>query len=53
MGQCTDYYALAQAARYWQCPPWELAQQSVYWQDIAHKCMTAEADGQKIKAQRK
>jgi hypothetical protein len=51
-GRCTDYYAIVQAARYLGCDPWELIDQSVYWQDVAHKCMTAEIEGQKIKDQR-
>jgi hypothetical protein len=39
---------LFQAAKYIGCKPWELIEQSVYWQDKAIIAMTAEAQAQEI-----
>jgi hypothetical protein len=38
-----------QAAKYLNCQPWELMEQSVYWQDKAHIAMTAEQQAWDIK----
>lgn len=48
MGTCPDYYVLIQAAKYLECKPWELMEQSVVWRDWALKCMTAESNAQEI-----
>ena len=34
-GTCLDAYPLFRAARYMSVPPWELAEQSAYWRDMA------------------
>jgi hypothetical protein len=46
--QCPAPYALIQKAKYLNCKPWELLEQSVYWQDWAAISMTAEHDARKI-----
>lgn len=48
MGECPEWYALIQAAKYLGVPPWELMEQSVWWQDKALIAMTAENEAQKI-----
>jgi len=38
-----DWYPLLKAAKYLGVAPWELAEQSIWWRDIALKAMSAEA----------
>lgn len=52
MGHCPDWYYLLRAADRLHCPPWQLLEQSVYWQDIAIKAISAENRGADIKRQR-
>jgi hypothetical protein len=52
MGRCPEYVALFQAAKWMNVPPWELAKQSVWWQNKAFVIMQAEVSAQKIVNQR-
>jgi len=52
MGYVPDWYYLIRAADRLHCTPWELLEQSIYWQDIAVKAISAENRGVDIKAQR-
>lgn len=52
MGYCPDFYILLRACDRLHCKPWELLEQSIYWQDVALKAISGEREGQKIKAQR-
>jgi len=52
MGAYPDYYPIMQAAKYIGCPPWELLEQSAWWQDKALICMTAENEAQEIISKR-
>jgi len=45
---CPDYYSLIKAAKYLGVKPWELLDRSIWWQDVAIKCITAEAGAEKI-----
>ena len=47
MGACTDWYSHVQAAKYYNVPPWELAEAGLWWKDIAIKCINAEAQARK------
>lgn len=49
---CPDWYTFIQAAKYLNVPPWELAQQSVWWRDRAVMAMNAEAQAQHVISQR-
>lgn len=52
MGDCPDWYATIQAAKYLNCAPWELIEQSIYWQDKAFVGMDGESQAQDtLKAQ--
>ena len=46
MGYCPDWYAVIQAAKYLGVPPWELMNQSLWWQDRAFMSMSAEGEAQ-------
>jgi hypothetical protein len=48
MGACPEDYTLVKAAQYYGVAPWELAAQSVWWQDRAIMFMNAEAAARKI-----
>lgn len=52
MGECPDWYADMQAAKYLGCLPWDLPDQADFWRDSALKAMTAEVRGQEIKQRR-
>lgn len=41
------WYRVVQAARYLKVPPWDLAQQPIYWVNIAEAASQAEAEQQK------
>jgi hypothetical protein len=45
---CPDWYPLFVAAKYCNCPPWELLGQSIYWKDKALIAFTAENEARKI-----
>jgi hypothetical protein len=49
MGVCPDWYGVITAARYLGVPPWELIEQSIYWQDRAFVAMTAEKQAQEVR----
>lgn len=53
MGECPDWYAVIQAAKYLNVAPWELLEHSVYWRDKALKSMTAEYQAEEILKNRK
>lgn len=44
MGAIPDWYPLIRAARYLKVPPWELAQQPLYWLDWALMAQAAEIE---------
>ena len=48
MGECPEYVALFQTAKWMGVAPWELAKQSVWWQNKAMVIMQAEINAQKI-----
>lgn len=48
VGYLPDWYAPILAADRLHCPPWELLEQSIYWQDIAMKARAAEVWAQGI-----
>jgi hypothetical protein len=48
MGECPDWYATMQAAKYLGVPPWELLDQPVWWRDKAIIAMSAEQNARKI-----
>ena len=48
MGACPEDYSLVKAAQWLGVAPWELMEQSIWWQDRAIKFMNAEAEAQKI-----
>ncbi len=52
MGECPDWYPIIQAAKYLNCKPWELMEVSIYWQDKAIICISAENEAQKIISKR-
>lgn len=45
---CPKWYAVIQAAKYLGVAPWELLEQSIYWEDKAFIAMTAEQEARKI-----
>jgi len=47
-GRCPEYFGLFQAAKYMNVAPWELAKQSIWWQNKALVIMQAEYNAQKI-----
>ena len=49
MGECTDWYAHIQAAKYLGVDPERLMQMPLYWKSKALKSMDAEARAQKIR----
>jgi hypothetical protein len=51
VGYVPDWYYLVRAADRLHCTPWELLEQSIYWQDIALKAISAEVAGEQIRAQ--
>jgi hypothetical protein len=51
-GACPDWYAVVQAAKYLQVAPWQLIEQSVWWQDKALIAMTAEHQAEELKMKR-
>ena len=38
-----DWWRIVAAARYLGVAPWDLAQRPVFWVDVAHEAMSAEA----------
>lgn len=48
MGVCPDWYEVMQAASYLNVAPWELMEQSLFWQEKALKAITAENNARKI-----
>jgi hypothetical protein len=52
MGTCPEYVALFQAAKWMNVAPWELAKQSIWWENKALIIMRAEYNAQKIIEQR-
>jgi hypothetical protein len=48
MGACPEDYNLVKAAQYLGVAPWELMEQSIWWQERAILFMNAEAGAQKI-----
>lgn len=48
MGECPEDYALIQYAKYLNCKPWELMEQSIWWRIRASQFMTAESSARKI-----
>lgn len=52
MGYCPDWYLAVRASDRLHCKPWELIEQSIYWQDVGLKAISGEIEGAKIKAQR-
>jgi hypothetical protein len=51
VGYVPDWYYLLRAADRLHCTPWELLEQSIYWQDTALKAISAEIAGEQIRAQ--
>jgi hypothetical protein len=51
MGACPEDYNVVQTARYLGVAPWELMQQSIWWQERAILFMNAETQAAKIKEQ--
>ena len=49
MGECPDWYAHIQAAKYLGVDPERLMQMPLYWKSKAMKAMDAEYRGNKIK----
>jgi hypothetical protein len=39
-------YLLIRAARYLHVPPWELAQQPIFWRNFAIACLSAENEAE-------
>ncbi len=50
VGACPEDYNLFKAAQYLGVAPWELMEQSVWWQERAIMFMNAEAEAAKILA---
>jgi hypothetical protein len=48
MGECPDWYAHIQIARYLRVGPDELMHMSIYWKSKAMKAMDAESRARKI-----
>ncbi len=46
---CPDWYPLIAAARYLGVAPWELMEQSIWWQEKALIAQSAEAGALKIR----
>lgn len=46
-GECPDWYAIMQAARYLGVAPWDLIEQPTFWLDKALVAMEVEGDAQK------
>ncbi len=53
MGECPPDYALFQAAKYCNVPPWVMAKQSIWWKFKALDYLSAEGEAQEIMANRK
>jgi len=53
MGECPPDYALFQAAKYCNVPPWVMATQSIWWKFKALDYLSAESEAQEIIANRK
>lgn len=51
-GEPPPDYALFQAAKYCNCPPWELLEQSIVWKFKALDYLSAEAEAQDIISKR-
>lgn len=45
-GELPWYYPLIKAARFMGVPPWELAKQSIFWQDAALQVEAADSNAQ-------
>ncbi len=52
MGECPPDYALFQAAKYCNVPPWVLVEQPLVWKLKALDYLSAEGEAQKIIADR-
>jgi hypothetical protein len=50
---CPDWYVVIAVAKYLGVAPWQLMEESVWWQDKAMVAMAAEAQAQKILNERK
>jgi hypothetical protein len=48
MGACPEDYTLVKAAQYYGVAPWELMEQSFWWQERAIMFMNAESAAAKI-----
>jgi hypothetical protein len=53
MGAPPEDYVLFQVAKYCNAKPWEMAEQSIWWKYKALNYMNAEAEAEKILADRK
>lgn len=54
MGECPDFYALIQHAKYLRVAPWELQEQSLFWRYAAATCLEGEHQARKtLDARRK
>ncbi len=51
MGACPDWYNTMKAAQYLGVAPWDLMEQSIWWQEKAIIAMNAEAEADEIRAQ--
>lgn len=51
MGKCPEDYNLFKAAQYLGVAPWELLEQSIWWQERAIMFMNTEAQAADFKAQ--
>ena len=48
MGKCPEDYILVKAAQWLGVAPWDLMEQSIWWQERIIMFMNAEAEAQKI-----
>ncbi len=48
---CPDFYGVVSSARYYNTTPWDMLEQSTYWQEIAVISSKGEASAQKVIAE--
>jgi hypothetical protein len=52
MGECPSWFRVVQAARYLRVAPWDLADQPLYWLEVAEASQSAEQYAADLHARR-
>lgn len=49
-GEVPQWYRVVKAAQYLGVPPWDLAEQPVYWLEVAEESRRADAHADKVQS---